>query len=141
MFSTSITTALYFSTWTPTSIVTYTGSCVFLVLLAILFRFLIALTLLSKRRRRNTKVNKLRLVEMGKADPAEASCQRCGMCEKFLEDEWNRGGTISCRTTSATEEHEAMDDFCGRAQSGREHFGSRNFLLAVMQTPSLLVWV
>ena len=35
--------------------------------------------------------------------------------------------------TPATEKHEAMDDLFGRAQSGTEHFGPRNFLLAVMQ--------
>ena len=42
IFYTSTTTPLYSSTWTPTRAPAYAGTCIFLVLLAALFRLLLA---------------------------------------------------------------------------------------------------
>jgi len=42
-FFTSYTTPLYSALWTPASLGSYAGTCIFIIILAIIFRFLLAL--------------------------------------------------------------------------------------------------
>lgn len=43
VFMTSTTTALYSASWAPTTLGQYAGTCIFLIILAFIFRFLLAL--------------------------------------------------------------------------------------------------
>jgi solute carrier family 31 (copper transporter), member 1 len=58
MFSTGTGTPLYFSKWMPISITAYTGTCVFLIVLAISLRILIAFRSVLEERRINTELNR-----------------------------------------------------------------------------------
>ncbi|KFY45047.1 hypothetical protein V494_01176 [Pseudogymnoascus sp. VKM F-4513 (FW-928)] len=70
-FSAGTGTPLYFSKWMPISITAYTGTCVFLIILAISFRVLIAFRSVVEERRINTELNKRYVVITRKSNTKE----------------------------------------------------------------------
>lgn len=70
-FSASTGTPLYFSKWMPISITAYTGTCVFLIVLAISFRVLIAFRSVLEERRINTELNRRYVVITRKSNTKE----------------------------------------------------------------------
>ena len=70
-FSAGTGTPLYFSKWMPISITAYTGTCVFLIVLAISFRVLIAFRFVVEERRINTELNKRYVVITRKSNTKE----------------------------------------------------------------------
>jgi copper transporter 1 len=61
VFMTSTTTPLFSSHWTPATLGQYAGTCIFLIVLAFIFRFLLAWKHVQEHTwaRRNTELNRL----------------------------------------------------------------------------------
>ena len=72
VFQTSIATALFSAAWTPTTTGAYAGTCIFLIVLATLFRGLLALKSWQERRWLDAEMARRYVVVQGKAPLAEA---------------------------------------------------------------------
>ncbi|KAK4117465.1 hypothetical protein N656DRAFT_786207 [Canariomyces notabilis] len=72
VFQTSMSTALYSSSWTPTTVGTYAGTCIFLISLATVFRGLLALKAWQEHRWLDAELQRRYVVVNGKAPLAEA---------------------------------------------------------------------
>ncbi|KAI9670924.1 MAG: hypothetical protein M1817_003809 [Caeruleum heppii] len=70
-FTTAHTTPLYSSSWTPTSTGAYAGTCLFLVVLAVIFRALFAYKHVYERRQLDRHLNRRYVVIAGKPSKAE----------------------------------------------------------------------
>ncbi|KAK3363543.1 Ctr copper transporter family-domain-containing protein [Lasiosphaeria hispida] len=71
VFQTSIATPLYSTNWTPTTAGAYAGTCIFLILLAMLFRGLLAAKWWQENRWLDAELNRRYVVVNGKAPLAE----------------------------------------------------------------------
>ena len=71
MFSTGPGTPLYSSKWMPMSISAYAGTCIFLVILAIIFRFLIAFKSVLEERWIDAELNRRYVVSIRKPNTKE----------------------------------------------------------------------
>ena len=71
IFFTSTSTPLYSRTWTPRSAGSYAGTCVFLIILATVFRSLFAIKLLLEQRWLDRDLNRRYVVVNGRAREAE----------------------------------------------------------------------
>ena len=71
VFQTSISTSLYSTRWTPTTTGTYAATCIFLILLATLFRALLALKSWQEQRWLDRELARRYVVVNGKAPLAE----------------------------------------------------------------------
>jgi hypothetical protein len=66
MFSTGTGTPLYSSMWMPMSIGSYAGTCIFLIVLAVIFRFLIAFKAVLEERWIDAELNRRYVVVIRK---------------------------------------------------------------------------
>jgi hypothetical protein len=71
VFQTSMATPLYSQAWTPTSTGSYAGTCIFLILLAVIFRGLLAAKWWQENRWLDRELNRRFVVVNGKAPLAE----------------------------------------------------------------------
>jgi hypothetical protein len=71
MFSTGTGTQLYSSMWMPMSISAYAGTCIFLIVLAVIFRFLIAVKSVLEHRWIDAELNRRYVVVRRKVDTKE----------------------------------------------------------------------
>ena len=71
VFQTSISTSLYSSRWTPTTTGTYAATCIFLIILATIFRGLLALKSWQEQRWLDRELDRRYVVVNGKAPLAE----------------------------------------------------------------------
>lgn len=71
VFTTTTTTPLYSPTWTPSSAGAYAGTCIFLVVLAVLGRLLLALKGVQEARWRDRDARRRYVSVAGKASLAE----------------------------------------------------------------------
>mgnify|MGYP003644490622 CR=1 FL=1 len=71
LFCTVTSTPLYSSTWTPTSISAYAGRCIFLIVLAVLFRFLVAFKAVLEERCIDAELNRRYVVIIRKQNTKE----------------------------------------------------------------------
>ncbi|KAJ4298570.1 hypothetical protein N0V88_003600 [Collariella sp. IMI 366227] len=71
VFQTAISTSLYSSAWTPTTTGAYAGTCIFLIVLATLFRGLLALKTWQENRWLDRELNRRYVVVNGKSPLAE----------------------------------------------------------------------
>jgi hypothetical protein len=72
VFQTSMATSLFSAAWTPTSTGAYAGTCIFLIVLAVLFRGLLALKSWQERRWLDAEIARRYVVVQGKTPLAEA---------------------------------------------------------------------
>lgn len=72
VFQTTLATALFSTAWTPTTTGAYAGTCIFLIVLAALFRGLLALKSWQERRWLAAEMARRYVVVRGKAPLAEA---------------------------------------------------------------------
>lgn len=91
-FYASTTTPLYSSAWAPTSTSSYAGTCIFLILLAVLFRGLLALKGWKESAWRDAEFNRRYVVVAGKPSKAERISQdsdskRMILTENGVEEE------------------------------------------------------
>lgn len=93
IFFTSTLTPLYSRTWAPTSAGSYVGTCVFLVILATIFRSLFATKLLLEQRWLDRELNRRYIVVRGMAPEAE----------RIAENSDAKNGTLI--TERGVEEH------------------------------------
>merc|ERR1712098_449052 len=70
-FCTVTSTPLYSSTWTPTSISAYAGRCIFLIVLAVLFRLLVAFKAVLEERCIDAELNRRYVVIIRKQNTKE----------------------------------------------------------------------
>ncbi|KAH6666944.1 Ctr copper transporter [Halenospora varia] len=73
MFSTGTETPLYFTTWMPMSISAYAGTCIFLIVLAVIFRVLIAFKSVLEERWIDAELNRRYVVVIRKPNTKERS--------------------------------------------------------------------
>ncbi|KAK1758468.1 protein P80 [Echria macrotheca] len=71
VFQTSMATPLYSQAWTPTSTGSYAGTCIFLIVLAVIFRGLLAAKWWQENRWLDRELNRRFVVVNGKAPLAE----------------------------------------------------------------------
>jgi hypothetical protein len=71
VFSTGTGTPLYSSKWMPMSISAYAGTCIFLVVLAIIFRFLVAFESVLEERWIDAELNRRYVVIIRKPNTKE----------------------------------------------------------------------
>ena len=71
LFCTVTSTPLYSSTWTPTSISAYARRCIFLIVLAVLFRFLVAFKAVLEERCIDAELNRRYVVIIRKQNTKE----------------------------------------------------------------------
>ncbi|KAK4158670.1 Ctr copper transporter family-domain-containing protein [Cladorrhinum sp. PSN259] len=71
IFQTSMGTSLYSEKWTPTSAGAYAGTCIFLIVLAIIFRALLAAKAWQEQRWLDKELNRRFIVVNGKAPLAQ----------------------------------------------------------------------
>jgi len=74
-FFSSYSTPLYSSAWTPRSIGQYAGTCIFLILLAALFRGLFALKHVTEKKWLDRALNRRYVVVSGKLPEAERASE------------------------------------------------------------------
>ncbi|EAQ89850.1 hypothetical protein CHGG_06469 [Chaetomium globosum CBS 148.51] len=72
VFQTSMATALFSTAWTPSSTGAYAGTCIFLIVLAVIFRGLLALKSWQERRWLDAELARRYVVVQGKAPLADA---------------------------------------------------------------------
>ncbi|MCJ1311514.1 hypothetical protein MMC25_005186 [Agyrium rufum] len=70
-FVTSTSTPLYSKRWTPSSSAAYAGTCIFLIILAIIFRALFAVKSIAERRWLNKEMNRRYVVVRGRSPESE----------------------------------------------------------------------
>jgi Ctr copper transporter family len=102
-FFTSKTTPLYSSSWAPTTTGGYAGTCIFLVLLAITFRLLLALKARQEAAWLDAELNRRYVSVAGRMPPAERPPQdmerkKVVLTEGGIEEEVlvvrRRGGSV-----------------------------------------------
>jgi len=71
VFQTSMATSLYSTSWTPNSTGTYAATCIFIIVLAAIFRGLLALKAWQENRWLDKELNRRYVVVNGKAPLAE----------------------------------------------------------------------
>ncbi|KAK3991150.1 Ctr copper transporter family-domain-containing protein [Cladorrhinum sp. PSN332] len=71
IFQTSMATSLYSEKWTPTTAGAYAGTCIFLIVLAIIFRALLAAKAWQEQRWLDKELNRRFVVVNGKAPLAQ----------------------------------------------------------------------
>ncbi|KAK4177019.1 Ctr copper transporter family-domain-containing protein [Triangularia setosa] len=71
VFQTSISTSLFSTKWTPTTTGAYAGTCIFLIVLAVIFRGLLALKSWQELRWMDKEMNRRYVVINGKVPLAE----------------------------------------------------------------------
>jgi hypothetical protein len=70
-FMVSSTTPLYFSSWNPSTTGQYAGTCIFIVLLAAIFRGLLAFKSIQEGRWKDAELNRREMVRIGRRKKEE----------------------------------------------------------------------
>lgn len=74
-FMVSSTTPLYLSSWTPSTSSQYAGTCIFIVVLAAIFRGLLAFKSIQEGRWKDAELNRREMVRIGRRKKEEDAGQ------------------------------------------------------------------
>jgi hypothetical protein len=89
-FMVSSTTPLYLSSWSPSTTGQYAGTCIFIVVLAAIFRGLLAFKSIQEGRWKDTELNRREMVRIGRRkreeDAGEAASKTAVLSANGVEE-------------------------------------------------------
>jgi hypothetical protein len=97
LFSTVTSTPLYSSRWTPTSLSAYAGTCIFLIVLAVIFGFLVAFKAVLEERWIDAELDRRYVVIIRKPNTKERISSDSDSKIALLTENGAEGGVMVVR--------------------------------------------